>query len=96
MKITDVKIRMYENNKTKAFASVTLDDALVITGITVIEGNKGLFVSMPQSKGKDKDGNIKYFDVVFPTTKEGREAIIETVLEAYEKEAGTKKEIKRK
>ena len=96
MNITDVKIRKYENNHTKAFASVTMDDALVITGITIIEGNKGLFVSMPQTKGKDKDGKERYFDIVFPTTKEGRDAITDSVLEAYEKEAGTKKGIGKK
>lgn len=96
MDITEVKIRKYENNATRAFASVTFDDCLVVTGITVIEGQKGLFVSMPQTKGKDADGKDKYFDIVFPTSKEGRQAITDAVLEAYNKEAGTKKSIGKK
>ena len=37
MDITEVKIRKYENNATKGFASVTFDDALVITGLTILE-----------------------------------------------------------
>ena len=96
MNITEVKIRKYENNATKGFASITFDDALVVTGLTILEGNDGLFVSMPQSKGKDKDGKERWFDIVFPTSKEGRQAITDAVLEAYNKEAGNKKSIGRK
>ena len=96
MNITEVKIRKYENNATKAFASVTFDNAFVVTGLTVVEGSNGLFVSMPQTKGKDKDGKDRWFDICFPATKDGRQAITEAVLEAYEKEAGTKKSIGRK
>ena len=96
MDITEVKIRKYENNATKGFASITFDDALVVTGLTIVEGSAGLFVSMPQTKGKDKEGKERYFDIVFPTSKEGRQSITDAVLEAYNKEAGTKKSIGKK
>lgn len=97
MDITEIKIRKYDNSETlKAFASVNFDDSFVVTGLTVIEGEKGLFVSMPQTKGKDSEGKERYFDIVFPITKEGRQAISEAVLEAYEKECGNKKSIGKK
>ncbi len=96
MNITEVKIRKYENNATKGFASLTFDDALVITGLTILEGKNGLFVSMPQTKGKDAEGKERWFDVCFPTSKEGRQAITDAVLEAYNKEAGNKKGIGKK
>ena len=96
MDITEVKIRKYENNATKGFASITFDDALVVTGLTILEGKNGLFVSMPQTKGKDSDGKERWFDIVFPTSKDGRQAITDAVLEAYNKEAGSKKSIGKK
>lgn len=87
MKITEIKINKVNSDKTKtkAFANVTLDDCFVLTGISIIEGSKGLFVAMPQTKGKDKDGNEKYFDMFFPTSKEGRASITTQILEEYNK-----------
>ena len=96
MDITEVKIRKYDNNALKAFASVTFDDALVVTGLSVMEGKNGLFVSMPQQKGKDADGKDKWFDICFPISKEGRQAITDAVIEAYNKEVGQAKGIGKK
>ena len=58
-----------------------------ITGIRIVEGKLGLFVSMPQSK--DNDG--EYHDVAFPITKEAREEIQDAVLDAYEDAAKPKR-----
>ena len=63
---TNIDVRVFPIDeplgKTKAFATVTLDDMAAICGIRVVQGDKGDFVSMPQSQ--DKDGN--YHDVAFP------------------------------
>lgn len=81
MVVTDVRINKYEKNAVKGFATITLDKVLVVSGLTIIEGGKGLFVSMPQSKGKDG----KYHDTVFPLNKELREEISKSVLDAFNK-----------
>lgn len=81
MKITEVRINKFENNNTKGFATITLDDAIVVSGLTIIQGKKGLFVSMPNTKGKDG----KYYDSVYPLSKSGRDYINNTVLDAYNK-----------
>lgn len=39
-----------ENSKIKAIATLTLGDAFTIKGIKLYEGEKGLFVSMPNYK----------------------------------------------
>jgi stage V sporulation protein G len=64
----------------KAFCDVMIDGALLITGLRVVEGKNGLFVSMPQEQGKD--GN--WYDTVVPLTKEARQQIAEAVLSAYQ------------
>lgn len=79
MVVTDVKVTKYEKNSLKAFATITIDKAFVVSGLTIIEGSKGLFVTMPQNKGKDG----KYHDSVFPLTKELRTEISKSVLDAY-------------
>ena len=62
-----------------AFASVKVNDAFVIDGIRVIAGEKGLFVAMPSTKGKDG----KFHDIAFPITAEARKLLNETVLDSY-------------
>ena len=48
----NMDIRVYPiqepKGSTKAYASVTIDDAFGIHGMKVIDGQKGLFVAMPQ------------------------------------------------
>ena len=69
----------YEGSKTKAFASVNIGNAFAIHGIKIIEGEKGLFVSMPQRKdGED------YKDVFHPITAEAREELNKQIMDAYE------------
>jgi len=80
MNITKVKVtKLNSDSKIKAMASVTFDDCFVVTGLKVMEGANGLFVSMPSRKGKDE----KYYDICFPVTKDTRELIQDFVLKEY-------------
>lgn len=81
MVVTEVRIKKYENNNVKGFATITLDKALVVSGLTILNGKNGLFVSMPQNKGTDG----KYHDAVFPLSKELRAEISKSVLDAFAK-----------
>jgi stage V sporulation protein G len=67
------------DSKLKAFADVAIGD-YVVKGLRVVQGEKGLFLSMPQEKGKDG----KWYDCVFPVTQEARQNLAETVLAAYQ------------
>jgi len=66
-------------NNTVAFASVTINDIIGINGIRVVDGEKGLFVAMPQTK----DSNKEYRDIAFPVTKDLRLQLNDAVLECY-------------
>jgi len=63
----------------RAFASVSVEDLIAIRGIRVLDGEKGLFVTMPQSR--DKEG--AYHDVAFPVNGDLRKQINTAILEAY-------------
>ena len=56
MEITEVRVKLVRGAQDKlcAFASITLDHALVIRDIKIIAGNDGLFVAMPSRKLMDR------------------------------------------
>jgi len=54
MDITEVKVYLAkENGKLKAYATVVFDNSFIVRDLKIIEGNKGLFVSMPSRRRKD-------------------------------------------
>ena len=84
MKITDVRVKLINtDSKTKAFASVTIDDAIVLHNIRVADGKNGLFVSMPTREIKKADGSTEYLDIFHPISKEAREQLSNAILAAY-------------
>lgn len=80
------------NSKTVALASVTISDCLVLTGLKIVKGKKGMFVSMPQRKlsKPDKNGN-EYADIFFPVTHDFREELNNAVLDEYDKKVDEEK-----
>ena len=85
MKITKVQMKKGNWDKTKAMVSVTFDDCFVVSGLKVIEGQNGAFVSMPNRKTPEGE----YKDTCFPITKEFRQELIDAVLKEYGVESGT-------
>ena len=80
------------NSKTVALATVTVADCLVLTGLKIVSGKKGMFVSMPQRKlsKPDKNGN-EYADIFFPVTHGFREELNNAVLDEYDKKIDEEK-----
>ncbi len=81
MEITEVRITLRDEAKLKAYANITFDDAFVIRGVKIIEGRKGLFISMPSRK----DAKGQYRDIAHPINNEMREKMQQRILEEYEK-----------
>lgn len=80
MKIEVCRIHKLDGDgATKAFVDVVLDDAFIINGLRVVEGVKGLFVSMPREAGKDG----KWYNTVIPLKREIKEELDNLVLGAY-------------
>lgn len=86
LNITDIRVRRFkEQDKSKIVgtAAITIDDAFVVHDIKIIDGDKGLFISMPSRKIKDKDGNEKYVDVAHPLNAAVREQLTKSILDIY-------------
>jgi stage V sporulation protein G len=82
MEITEIRISLRDDNKLKAFASITLDNSFVIRGLKIIEGAKGLFVAMPSRKRPDGT----YQDVAHPINNETRDWMEEQIIIKYEED----------
>ena len=82
VRITEVRITLRDEEKLKAFASITFDDCFVVRGLKVINGSQGYFVSMPSRKRKDGT----YQDIAHPINNEMRKEIEDKVLDAFETE----------
>lgn len=67
------------NSKTKAFVDLSLDDTLVIKGITLVEGTDGLFLSFPSKKGKDG----KYYNSLYSIDKEWTKLLQDACVKKY-------------
>jgi len=89
MNITDVKVFPVEEEKLKAYATITLDNCFIVRDLKVISGNKGYFIAMPSKKRKD--GTFR--DVAHPLNSETRKMIEDAVLEVYEREAAAVVEV---
>ena len=90
MDISEVRITLRNEEKLKAFASITFDDCFVVRGLKVISGSQGYFVSMPSRKRKDGS----YQDIAHPINNEMRKKIEDKVLDAFETELGKGGELK--
>ena len=80
MQITDVKIRkIIPDGRLRAIVSVTLDNLIAVHDIKVIKGDDRLFVAMPSRR----DENGVFRDIVHPISINGRNAIENEILRAY-------------
>ncbi len=80
MKITEVNVFPVNEDRLKAYVTITIDGVFVVRDLKVIRGNNGLFVAMPSKKRKD--GQFK--DIAHPLNQETREEIEKAVFDAYE------------
>jgi stage V sporulation protein G len=82
----DLSVKVYPINEpqgaTLAFASVGINNLVAIQGVRVVNSEKGLFVTMPQSKDK----NDEYHDIAYPLNADLRKQISLAVLNAYDNE----------
>ncbi|MGA9530422.1 MAG: septation regulator SpoVG [Candidatus Babeliales bacterium] len=88
MKITEVKIfPVRDSGRLKAYATIVFENAFIIRDLKVIEGDKGLFVSMPSRR--KKDGSFK--DIAHPLNSETRKMVESSVIEEFKRVQGLQK-----
>ncbi len=82
MTITNIKVRkLLDDGRLKGIISVTLDDAVAVHDIKVVQGDSRLFVAMPSRR----DDTGVFRDIIHPISGEAREEFESRILEAYHK-----------
>ncbi len=94
MKITEVRINLITTvtatGRLKAVASVTIDDAIAIHDIKIIEKKEGgVFVANP---ARTSDASGVFHDIVHPINQAARDIYTKAILEAYEKKLQEQKQ----
>ena len=76
-----IKIHRLSDDKShiKAFVVLGINVALLIKGVRVVQGKKGLFVAMPAEQGK----NARWYERVRCLNQDIRSLISQKVLEAF-------------
>ena len=82
LEITEVRISLRDDDKLKAFASMTFNDAFVIRGLKIIEGTNGMFVAMPSRKRPDG----QHQDLAHPINDQTRKYLTDIVMAEYQRE----------
>ena len=82
MQITDIRVRLVNSEgRMKAVVSLTLDDALAVHDIKIIEGQEKLFVAFPSRKTPDD----QFKDIAHPINSEARTMLEGAILAEYDK-----------
>lgn len=83
MEITNVRIfRAKKRGPVLAYANVILDNQFIIRGVTLLETEKGRFISMPSRRLRD--GERHFRDVCHPLNSDIRTKLTEEIFEAYD------------
>lgn len=84
MKVTaKIVLHLNDESRLKAIATVCLNNEFLITGVRIVECEKGVSVFMPSRKTNTEE----YRDICFPITPELHSRIKEAVLSAYHSQA---------
>ena len=80
MEISDIKIRKtMHDGRLRAVVSITIDNAIAIHDIKLVQGDERMFVAMPSRR--EESGLFR--DIIHPISANVSEKIEEQILEAY-------------
>jgi stage V sporulation protein G len=82
VEITEIRVTLRDEERLKGFANVTFDNAFVVRGMKIIQGNTGYFVAMPSRKRPDGT----HQDIAHPVNSDMRQDLEQRILAAYEEE----------
>lgn len=81
MEISDIKIRKtMHDGRLRAVVSITIDNAIAIHDIKLVQGDERMFVAMPSRR---EDSGI-FRDIIHPISSNVREEIEKKILNAYQ------------
>ncbi|NIO11161.1 MAG: septation regulator SpoVG [Deltaproteobacteria bacterium] len=81
MELTEIRVFPVDEDKLRAYVTITFDHCFVVRDLKIIRGTSGLFVSMPSKRRKDGT----YKDIAHPLNNETRRMLEEKIIAQYER-----------
>ncbi|TMA12989.1 MAG: septation regulator SpoVG [Deltaproteobacteria bacterium] len=81
MEVTEVRVFPVDEEKLRAYVTITFDRCFVIRDLKIIQGPSRLFVSMPSKKRRDGT----YKDIAHPINNEARRMIEGRIVAEYQR-----------
>ena len=82
MEITEVKVSLRDEDRLKAYVSVTFDNCFVVKNIRIVKSDTRLLLSMPSKKLN----NGEYRDIAHPISHRFREILESKIMDQYKSE----------
>ncbi|MDR2532831.1 MAG: septation regulator SpoVG [Oscillospiraceae bacterium] len=81
MEINDIRIRkVLQDGRLRAVVSLTIDNAVAVHDIKLVQGDDRMFVAMPSRR--DEAGMFR--DIIHPINPEARNLLETSILKAYD------------
>jgi stage V sporulation protein G len=81
MEISDIRIRkILQEGRLRAVVSLTIDNAVAVHDIKLVQGDERMFVAMPSRR--DESGTFR--DIIHPINPEARQQLETMILGAYD------------
>lgn len=81
VELTEIRVFPVNEDKLRAYVTITFDHCFVVRDLKIIRGTSGLFVSMPSKRRKDGT----YKDIAHPLNNETRRMMEEKIIVEYER-----------
>ena len=85
IEFTEIKIFPVNEERLKAYVTITMNGCFVVRDLKVIDGHDGLFVAMPSKKRKDG----QFRDIAHPLNQETRAQLEQAVFKAYKEQVSS-------
>ncbi len=82
MEISEIRVTLRNEDKLKAFVTVTFDKCFAVRNMKIVDGGKGVMLCMPSRKLPDDT----FKDVAHPINAEFRAYLEKRIFASYEEE----------
>lgn len=89
MEITRIRVsKVKDKGSIIGYANITIDNAIAINGIKIVQAPRGRFIAMPSYKTSkvDENGKPVYSEVLYPISTEVRSKLTTIILDAFDSE----------
>lgn len=83
LNITEVRMKKIDKDDFLGYASICIDNQIILEGIKLLKGKNGRYILMPIRRTKTENKSRNY---IYPINNETREQLIDAISAEYDRE----------